>query len=285
MNCIMNPFSPLLNLIQNEYQNINLINNLDDNEKIDYTDNTDNTDNIDNIDNPNNTNYYNYNNHNKQNKSKDIRVILRLFPYLKNKELAKNLLIDDDSIHYISIREYAEKISNIILENLDKIEINKNDAVITDSMAGVGGDTISFAKHLKYVNAIEYDKNRSEYLKNNVKVYDLNNVNVINDDCLNVLNNIDNHDIIFFDPPWETKESGSYKKYKKLKLFVKNIPIEHICNLMMDSSYMKKIPGLIVLKLPKNYDISHFYSNVKKPIYYYDLDKMIILVIIVNKKT
>jgi hypothetical protein len=49
----------------------------------------------------------------------------------------------------------------------------------------------------------------------------------------------------------------------------------------MDETYMKKVPKLIVLKLPKNYDTLHFYKTVKnKNMYYYDLKKMIILVVI-----
>lgn len=213
---------------------------------------------------------------------KKSKSYLRLFPYLKDREKAMNLKIDDKSIYYISIREYATKISNIIKKHLEILEINPKNAIITDATAGVGGDTISFASNFKFVYAIEIDKLRSEYLTNNINIYDLKNVKVINDDCTKILNLIENHDVIFIDPPWEPNDE-SYKKQVNLRLplsFYESI--EAYCNRLMDSSYMKKVPKIIVLKLPKNYDTLHFYKIVKhKNMYYYDLKKMIILVVIV----
>lgn len=215
---------------------------------------------------------------------KRTKMILRLFPYLKNGEKASKLLIDDDSIHYISVREYAEKISSIIKLHLEMLNFTKENVVITDATAGVGGDTISFAKNFKLVYSIEIDKIRSTYLKNNVDIYDCNNVIVINDDCMNVVNKITDHNVIFIDPPWEPGNSGSYKQYENLKLQFGNDSIENVCNKLMDKLYMEKLPELIIFKLPKNYDVVHFYKNVNnKKIYYYNLNKMIILVIVVDQ--
>ena len=51
---------------------------------------------------------------------------------------------------------------------------------------------------------------------------------------------------------------------------------------MDGSTYMKQVPKLIVFKLPKNYDTAYFYKTMKdKKLYYFDLKKMIILVIVV----
>jgi len=212
---------------------------------------------------------------------KKIRMILRLFPYLENIEKASKLQIDDDSIHYISVREYAEKISNIIKLHLDLINLDNNKAIITDATAGVGGDTISFSKNFKSIYSIEISSIRSDYLRNNIGIYDCKNVTVINDDCMNVINKIENHNVIFIDPPWEPDNIGSYKQYENLKLSFGKISIETLCNNLMDLSFMVKVPELIVFKLPKNYDIVYFYKNVNnKKIYYYDLNKMIILVIV-----
>lgn len=209
--------------------------------------------------------------------NKKTRTSLRLFPYLKNKELGEKLLIDDESIHYISIREYAEKISEIIKIHVNVLDLSKNDIIITDMMAGVGGDTISFAKNFKYVYAIELDKTRSEYLANNTKIYDCYNITIFNDNCLNVINTIDNHNVVYLDPPWG---GAQYKIYDNLRLNIDDESVETLCNKLMDKNYMKKVPNLIVLKLPKNYDIVHLYKKLNnKNIYYYDLKKMIILVI------
>lgn len=210
------------------------------------------------------------------------KSFLRLFPYLKDRDKALNLKIDDKSMYYISIREYAAKITAIIKKHLEILDIKAKEAIITDATAGVGGDSISFAINFKFVYSIEIDKLRYEYLVNNLNIYDLKNVKMINDDCTKILNTIENHDVIFIDPPWEPNDE-SYKDKVSLRLplsFYESI--EAYCNRLMDNTYMKNVPKIIVLKLPKNYDMMHFYKTVKhKNIYYYDLKKMVILVVII----
>lgn len=207
----------------------------------------------------------------------NIKTILRLFPYIKNTTEASKLQIDKESIHYISLREYAAKISSIVHENLVLQNILASDAIITDCTACIGGNTLSFAQNFKFVHAIELDKNRSLYLENNIKVYNYNNVFVYNEDCLNLVNKIDDHTVIFIDPPWGGKD---YKKESLLRLSLSNISIEQICNDMMDNLKMKKVPKLIVLKLPINYDIRFLYDTVNSnTIYLYNLIKMYIIVI------
>ena len=81
-----------------------------------------------------------------------------------------------------------------------------------------------------------------------------------NDDCTKVLADIDNHNIIFIDPPWGGK---SYKSHNNLKLRLSNVSLETMCNHIMDTSIMKHTPELIVMKLPTNYDIKHLYNTIK----------------------
>lgn len=71
-------------------------------------------------------------------KNNNIKTVLRLFPYLKDKTKGNSLKIDDESIYYISFREHAQQITNIIMGYLSKLNINNSDAVITDATAGVG---------------------------------------------------------------------------------------------------------------------------------------------------
>lgn len=206
------------------------------------------------------------------------KILLRLFPYLEDKDKASELKIDQDSMHYISIKEVANKISNIIKSHLQEIKLNYNNSIITDATAGVGGNTISFAKNFKFVYSVEIDKTRSEYLLNNINVYNLKNVKVINDDCLNVINKIDNHDVVFIDPPWGGR---SYKDFKMLKLNISNISLETLCNNIFDKQKMKCTPNIIVLKLPVNYNLRYLYQKImSSKIYFYDLKKMFIIVII-----
>jgi 16S rRNA G966 N2-methylase RsmD len=204
---------------------------------------------------------------------------LRLFPYLKDKEKTKFLKIDKESVHYITIREFAQKITEIIIKHID---MNKNEVVITDATAGVGGDTLSFAKNFNKVYSIEVNKERCGYLQNNVKLYGYENVTIFNNDCMNILNTIPDHHIIYIDPPWEPTNT-SYKTYTNLTLPFCGMRLENFCNKLFDSSYMKCVPELVVLKLPKNYDMQYFYDNIiNKNVYYYDLGKMLILVLLNN---
>lgn len=208
-----------------------------------------------------------------------IKTILRLFPYLSDKTKAQKLKIDEDSLHYISIREHADHISKIIITHIKSLKLNINDITITDATAGVGGNTISFGMKFKYVNAIEIDNIRASYLKNNIDIYNLKNINIINDDYTKIYTSL-NQDVVFIDPPWGGK---SYKDHSNLKLELSNIPLETICNNLLDKSIVANPPNLIVLKLPNNYDVKYLYNTLTcKTIYFYDLKKMFILVI-VNK--
>jgi predicted RNA methylase len=201
----------------------------------------------------------------------------KLFPYVKDKTKVQDLKIDEESVCYISTRDYAEKISAIIGHHLQKAGIKNSNAVITDATAGVGGNTISFGQHFKSVIAIEIDKLRSEYLSNNIKVFKLDNITVINDDCTKILDKIDNHNVVFLDPPWGGR---SYKDHSYLKLQISNASIELLCNDMLNKNIMKKVPELIILKLPTNYNIPYFYNVIKnKEVYFYDLKKMYVLAI------
>jgi hypothetical protein len=211
-----------------------------------------------------------------------MKNTLRLFPYIKDRGRAEKLLIDADSVHYITSREYAIKITEIITKHVTRLNKNSKDLIITDATAGVGGDTLTFAKFFNKVYAIEIDKIRCSYLQNNIKQYNFCNVTTFNDSCLNIINTIKNQDIIYIDPPWEPN-GDSYKNHQKLTLPFCDMKLENFCNKLFDSSFMACIPSLVVLKLPKNYDMQHFYDNImNKHVYYYDLGKMIILVLINN---
>jgi hypothetical protein len=207
---------------------------------------------------------------------------LRLFPYIKDKQKAEKLQIDSDSIHYITVREYAIKISEIIGKHVSRIGKNSRNMIITDATAGCGGDTLTFAKHFNKVYSIEINKTRYDHLVNNIKQYNFTNITLYNDSCLNIVNTITKQDIIYVDPPWEPN-GQSYKNKNNLTLPFCGMQLEHFCNKLFDVSYMECIPMMVVLKLPKNYDMQHFYDTIlNKHVYYYDLGKMIILVLLNN---
>lgn len=204
-----------------------------------------------------------------------------LFPYLKDKKRINDLKIDSESIYFISMRQYSFKITNIIIYHLNELKLNPSNISITDGTAGVGGDTISFCKYFHHVNAVELDKKRCEYLDNNLNIYDLNNFTIHNGDCTELIPSLEQH-VVYLDPPWMGR---SYKLYTDLLLKIGKYPIEEFCNMLMDNKLEKNIPSLIILKLPTNYNIKHFYESINKKhsIYLHDIKKMYIIVIVVNK--
>jgi 16S rRNA G966 N2-methylase RsmD len=211
--------------------------------------------------------------------NKRVKTLLRLFPYIEDKEKAARLKIDEESIHFISVREYAERITDIIKYYLNLLNIDAKDSTITDATAGVGGNTLSFGMHFKHVNAIELDEKRSNYLQNNVDIYGLKNINVCTGDSIKILPTLDNQDVVFLDPPWGGK---NYKEHEFLRLQLSDVSIETLCNGMMDPKWMKQCPAIIVYKLPINYDIKYFYENVNSNLMYYHNLKKMSLIIIIN---
>ena len=180
-----------------------------------------------------------------------LKIKEKIFPLIKNFDMDK-LQYDDEGLYSISHPDDADYISYLILNCVNN---NKN-LKILDTTAGVGGNTISFSKIFSQVVSIEIDKTRFKMLENNVKLYNLNNVNLINDDCKNYLNS--EYDIIFFDPPWGGPE---YKTHKSLELFLGD---ENLINII------EKIPKnkYIILKLPFNYNLNNLkeYNFVLKKI-------------------
>jgi 16S rRNA G966 N2-methylase RsmD len=213
--------------------------------------------------------------------SKRKIYIDRLFPNVNELKLHHKLKINQESIMYITIPDDADQITKIVVGHIHKYFTSSLNVGITDATAGVGGNTISFSYKFRYVDAIEVDQERFNYLKNNVNAYQLSNINLYNADCIGIAPSLAN-DVIFIDPPWGGK---SYKKQGKIKLHLGQQSIEDVCMLFL-SKKMSQIPKLIVLKLPKNYDIEHIYTKIKlkydgeqRKLYMYELNKMIIIVI------
>ena len=193
------------------------------------------------------------------------------------------LLIDDESIKYITFSSSAQEIINIIMNNLIDLipSITKNldkimkQLVITEMTAGVGGNVLNFAKYFKYVNAIEIDKNRVDFLEKNIKLYGYENVNCYNDNSLKLLLEKDDivQDIVFFDPPWGGSE---YKFYSKLRLKFGTDTIENICLKLLERITTK----MIVIKLPLNYDFDYLKIELNKYLIgKYTLERMAIVVV------
>jgi 16S rRNA G966 N2-methylase RsmD len=226
--------------------------------------------------------------------------IARIFPIIKNFNNYSKLKIDEDSFSYITVREIADMITKIISYHLLFFNLNPQKMVIIDYTAGVGGNVLSFSKYFSYVYGIEIDELRASYLENNINVYGFHNISVINDSSINFNYNDMikiNPNVIFMDPPWG---GNDYKNSDKLILKLGEKMIEELVvdiikifseyYLNNDPKNLNKRNKLIVLKLPKNYDIEYFYNyinalkveNYDTNIYLYILNKMIIIICELN---
>ncbi|AAV50589.1 putative methyltransferase [Niemeyer virus] len=224
-------------------------------------------------------------------KQPNIHSIKRLiFPPITETRLSK-IMIDDESIKYITYNSSAQEITNIIMNNLEnfpcpshcseeKWRLKSPDQrmkklVITEMTAGVGGNVLNFAKYFKYVNAIELNCIRYKYLNNNIKLYDYSNVNCYNDNSVSLLIEKDDlgQDIVFFDPPWG---GGGYKQFQNLRLDFDKYSVEVVCQKLLEKNHNK----MVILKLPSNYDFDYFFDQLKSyTINKFDIEKMTIIVV------
>jgi 16S rRNA G966 N2-methylase RsmD len=204
----------------------------------------------------------------------------RLFPKI-DKYKYKYLQIDQETISYITTPNTAKQILKIIINYFFKLNLNLDS--IVDCTACVGGDSICLSSAFKNVYSVEIDKKRFDMLTNNINIYELKNITLINDDCLNALKNINYVQAMYFDPPWG---GNSYHFHDNLRLTINNISIEQICIDLMNKKYTIKPPKFIIFKLPKNYDIHYFFKTVSYKeeidIYLHKLEKMY-LIVVINK--
>ena len=182
------------------------------------------------------------------------------FPYNIN---YKNIQYDEEGLWSITLPNDADNISKIIIK-----ELNKN-SILIDGTCGLGGNILSFAKYFKKVIGIEINNNRFKMLLNNIKLYNLNNIYLINDNCINFICNLKiKYDGIFIDPPWG---GPNYKYINKLRLTLGS----H--NLITIIRLIKKINNIkIFMKLPFNYDLTEFYNLNYK---IYKINNFILIII------
>lgn len=162
------------------------------------------------------------------------------------------------------------KIANIISNNIKKY--NLNTITLTDATCGNGGNTIHFSLIFDKIIAIDKCPIHCDITQNNINVYNLKNVTIMNKNYLQIFNLI-KQDIIFIDPPWG---GPSYKKYKNIKLYLNNIEISNIAFNIIKNKYAK----LIAIKIPYNYDLYNFYKKLNyNKIYTINLQKCKLIIL------
>jgi 16S rRNA G966 N2-methylase RsmD len=189
----------------------------------------------------------------------------KFFPII-DKNLHSKLKIDEIGLYSISTPKNASIISQLIKKN-----INYNDnIIITDAMAGVGGNTISFSSYFYFVNSIEIDETRFNYLVSNSSLYNKENILCIKGNFFDYITKL-YQDILFLDPPWGGK---TYKDNLNFRIKINEEYIEDICNYIIE----KGLCNMIALKLPLNYDLEYM-NMIKKEIIIERMEKMLLIII------
>jgi tRNA/tmRNA/rRNA uracil-C5-methylase (TrmA/RlmC/RlmD family) len=116
---------------------------------------------------------------------------------------------------------------------------------ITDLTGNVGGDTILFGIHFKDVKSIEMNPENFDALKNNVEVFGLKNVDVMQGDSTKVY--VWKTDVLYLDPPWGGPE---YKTKKELDLYLGDERVDLFLDRILKQDAK---PDYIFMKLPANY--------------------------------
>jgi len=156
---------------------------------------------------------------------------------------ADRMRFDEEALYSVTESETADRMTDALLA-LDGVNHN---STITDLTACVGGNTISFAKRFKHVNAVELNPGRFEMLKHNVAVAKLHNVDFFNGDALDVVHKT-HQDLVFIDPPWG---GPSYKDSADLSLKLGNVDVgTFACDLLQ-----RKLASYVALKVPMNFAV------------------------------
>jgi 16S rRNA G966 N2-methylase RsmD len=180
----------------------------------------------------------------------------KLFPY-KSGVNRKNIHMDYECVHYVTVPRDSEMIAQFITKKLEKYK-SKKEITIVDATACVGGDTITFCHNFGKVVSIEIDKSRYECLLHNLKLYNIDNAYTegCNGSCLDIIPDIQiDIDVIFADPPWGGVD---YKLHDKLDLKLGDLELDQVIKL-----FLKKTK-LVVAKLPKNYNYDNLLPKLKE---------------------
>ena len=195
----------------------------------------------------------------------------KFLKYLFNAEdfhhdsMLKRIKLDSTSLYSITPYKFTIIITDLITQHTGTTDIT-----ITDACACIGGDTISFCKKFKNVNAIELCPDRFYFLTENLKLYGFRNYNLYNRDCLRKIEKL-KQDVIFFDMPWGGK---NYKHKQEMDLYLSGLHSYEICN------KLQKYTKFICLKVPNNFIFGEFqlkinFTNYNK----YDLEKFQLIII------
>ena len=166
-------------------------------------------------------------------KLNDLSIIKKIFYPKENINYSK-IKLYYDTFYSITYYEEGIELSNIIKKYFPNIQ------TVVDANANIGGSTITLAHYFDKIKSIEIEKERYDFLINNIKVYNLKNVQTLNMDYNDYKR--DKDELVFFDPPWG---GIFYKSEKNLELYLGQTNIK------------KYLVKNTIIKVPYNYNIKN----------------------------
>jgi hypothetical protein len=162
-------------------------------------------------------------------------------------DVRARLVLDHEASYSVTDQVTADKITKDI-----RLFVPYG-ATITDGTACAGGNTYSFAKSFRHVNAIEIDPKRYSYLLNNMSVLGASNVRCILGDAYRQCR-MQHQDVVFLDPPWGGPD---YKNTTSIRLYLSNRELSEFC---ADISLYCRY---IAIKVPVNFRADAFDNDVR----------------------
>lgn len=192
----------------------------------------------------------------------------------KNSLFIPNVNVDYNKLHLTTESIYSitpYKWSKITCDYIKKyFETNKKICIL-DATSCVGGDTLCFSEYFNHVYCLEKDLFTYNCLKNNIKVYEKNNITPYNIDFLDFENNVLDTEnkinkelnVVYFDPEWG---GSTYRDTEKLSLFLSNVNIVDKVNKIFTNFSLYPNVEIVLLKIPKNYKYEDLqkYNTTKK---------------------
>ena len=168
----------------------------------------------------------------------------RMFPKHKDVDYSKLQITEEGrfSITKPYQGEHMMRVMKHVIKNL-------KERTIADLTANVGGDTIRFGLHFKHVDSYELKDDNFSVLKNNVEVYNLQNVDLHLGDSTKLFNK--HVDVVYLDPPWGGPD---YKEKTDLDLFLGDLRVD----LFIKEILEKYKPSFVFMKVPNNYNFKRF---------------------------
>jgi len=164
-----------------------------------------------------------------------------LFKFLP-KTIRNQIKLDDEALYSVTDQQTADKITSELLKFVPA------NAVVTDGTACVGGNTFSFSRSFRFVNAVELEPIKYKYLKHNMNLLGVDNIACYKGDILEYVSMLE-QSLLFLDPPWGGPE---YKTKHTVELSLSGVPLEEVCQRLIPYT------TYIAIKTPTNFNIERF---------------------------